>query len=100
MIFAHPPIVPAAEQRGEKLARLVYKLLGAPSDTERVVCGRELNSHEWRTWTICATSSGEEAGSCTSRRVHRWARRYLITRGKALRPKPARERRERNYDDD
>jgi hypothetical protein len=47
MAFANPPILSSVGQRSEQLARLVYELLYAHSDTERLV--REGSSEqEWR----------------------------------------------------
>jgi hypothetical protein len=37
MAFASPPILSPAAERSEQLARLVYELLDAHSDTERLV---------------------------------------------------------------
>jgi hypothetical protein len=36
-VFAYPPIPSPAAERSERLARLVYELLDAHSDTERLV---------------------------------------------------------------
>jgi len=37
MAFAHPSVPSPAAERSERLARLVYELLDAHSDTERLV---------------------------------------------------------------
>jgi hypothetical protein len=44
-VFAYPPIPSPSAERSERLARLVYELLDAHSDTERLV--RE-SPHELR----------------------------------------------------
>jgi hypothetical protein len=38
MAFAHPSVRSQAAERSERLARLVYELLDAHSDTERLMC--------------------------------------------------------------
>ena len=47
MAFVYPPVTPPLPERSEQLARLVYELLDAQSDTERLVLepGNELS---WR----------------------------------------------------
>jgi hypothetical protein len=47
MAFAHPPILSPVAARAEELARLVYELLDAHSDTERLI-GNHSNELQWR----------------------------------------------------
>jgi hypothetical protein len=47
MAFAHPSVRSQAAERSERLARLVYELLDAHSDTERLVRGRP-TEFQWR----------------------------------------------------
>ena len=47
MAFVYPPIVSPLAERSEQLSRLVYELLDAHSDTERLVLERRNELH-WR----------------------------------------------------
>jgi hypothetical protein len=46
-VFSNPGIPSPAAERSEQLARLVYELLDAHSDTERLVRGRP-TEFQWR----------------------------------------------------
>ena len=59
MAFVYPPIVSPLAERSEQLSRLVYELLDAHSDTERLVLERRNELH----WRATSTTSGISSDS-------------------------------------